>query len=167
MVTLYNVISSDGYIASKDGKEDFIPNELWNIFSAKCKKFRTLIVGRKTYEAIQTYDTELLEVFENLPIHKIVVSGDKHFCPKEGYVKVATPEAAVALDQEALVASGPTLNNYLIKNSLVKEIILYEIPVFLNDGIRAFEEIDHILNMAESDICLHGIKVRKYKLDSA
>ena len=51
MVTLYNVVSSDGYIAREDGSEDFIPDELWPLTLEVFKKFDVLVMGRKPYEA--------------------------------------------------------------------------------------------------------------------
>jgi len=156
MVTLYNVISDDGFIARKDGSEDFIPDNLWSNFLSLCKEYGTLIMGRKTYDTIQTYDKELRDSFEALSIHKIVVSSNKKLDLKDGYTVVNTPEDAVALAPDALVSSGPTLNNYLIRNYLVKEIVLHEVSVSIGDGIEPFDR---------TSLQLEGIKVRKYKLD--
>ncbi|MGE5298325.1 MAG: dihydrofolate reductase family protein [Acidobacteriaceae bacterium] len=139
MVTLYNVISADGFIAYKDGSEDFIPDSLWPDFLSICEKYGTLIMGRKTYEIIQGYDKDLIDSFEALPIQKIVVSSNKNFALKKDYVLVSSPEEAIALSPIALVSSGPTLNNYLISNRLVKEIILKQVPVAIGDGIRPFD----------------------------
>ena len=58
MITSYNVISKDGYIATKDGKEDFIPSYLWDTFLDICSQNDVVVMGRKTYEAIQTYSSE-------------------------------------------------------------------------------------------------------------
>lgn len=74
MVTLYNVVSSDGYIARKDGSEDFISDELWPVTLKLFKKFDALVMGRKTYEVLQSYGKEFLEPLENLTLKKIVVS---------------------------------------------------------------------------------------------
>lgn len=154
MVTLYNVISADGFIARKDGREGFIPDNIWQNFLFLCKEYGTLIMGRKTYDTIQAYDKKLVDPFESLPIRKIVVTSNKNFNARDGYIIVNTPEDALALAPDALVSSGPTLNNYLIRNHLVKEIILHEVPVSIGDGIEPFDSLQ-----------LEGIEVRKYKLD--
>lgn len=153
MVTLYNVISADGFIARKDGSEDFIPDNLWQNFLSLCKEYGTLIIGRKTYDTIQAYDQELLGPFEALLIRKIIVSGNKDFSSKDGYIIATTPEEAVALAPDALVSSGPTLNNYLIKHHLVEEVILHEVPISIGDGIEPFDRA----SLPE------GIKVIKHK----
>jgi dihydrofolate reductase len=142
MVTLYNVISSDGFIARSDGSEDFIPNDikLWQKFLGACLEHKTLIIGRRTYETIQEYDHSLIDSLEALPIQKIVVSGNKNFIPKAGYTSVSSPEEAVSLAPNALVSSGPTLNNYLLKHNLVEKIIQYKLSVSIGEGMKAFDE---------------------------
>jgi dihydrofolate reductase len=142
MVTLYNVISADGFIAREDGSEDFIPDNLWLNFLSLCKEYGVLIMGRKTYDTIQSYDKELKDSLEALPIRKMVVSRNKDLKLKDGYILVSTPEEAVASAPNALVSSGSSLNNYLIKNRLVKEIILYEVPSLIGKGIKPFDEIN-------------------------
>ena len=139
MVTLYNVISADGYIARKDGSEDFIPDELWPITLDTIRKFDVLVMGRKTYETIQNYDKKSLEAFEKLSIKKVIVTHDKNFQPKSGYIAVNTPEAAFHMSTNTLVSSGPTLNNYLLEKKLVDKIIFHQLPVSIKDGILPFD----------------------------
>ena len=38
MITLYNVISADGYITERDGSEDFIPDSVFDDFIDLCKE---------------------------------------------------------------------------------------------------------------------------------
>ena len=51
MVTIYNVISKDGFIARSDGGEDFIPEEIWEYDMQFFRQFDTWVMGRKTYES--------------------------------------------------------------------------------------------------------------------
>ena len=139
MVTLYNVISEDGYIARKDGSEDFIPDELWPFTLDIFKKFDVLVMGRKTYETIQNYDKKSLETFEKLSIKKVIVTHDKNFQPKLGYIAVNTPEATLRMSTNTLVSSGPTLNNYLLEKKLVNSIIFHQLSVSIGDGILPFD----------------------------
>ena len=139
MVTLYNVISADGYIARKDGSEDFIPDELWPITLDIFKKFDVLVMGGKTYQVLQSYDKKSLELFEKLGIKKVVVTRDKNFQPKSGYVVVHTPEDALRMSTNTLVSSGPTLNNYLLEKKLVDTIIFHQLPILIKDGILPFD----------------------------
>ena len=138
MVTLYNVISEDGYIARKDGSEDFIPDELWPTTLDIFKKFDVLVMGRKTYETIQNYDKKSLELFEKLSIKKVVVTHDKNFQPNSGYITVNTPEDALKINPNTLVSSGPTLNNYLLEKKLINTIIFHQLPISIKAGILPF-----------------------------
>ncbi|MBU6501001.1 MAG: hypothetical protein KGJ89_02645 [Patescibacteria group bacterium] len=166
MLTLYNVISSDGFIARKNGGEDFIPDNLWQNFLDICREHGTLIVGRKTYDTIQAYSKELLGSFGKLPIKKIVVSGDRDFHPKKDYIVVHSPEEAFALEPDALVSSGPTLNNYLLKNGFVKNIILHEVPAAIGEGIRPFDfdKDGFVLVPINNPPGVDGVKVCEYKV---
>lgn len=164
MVTLYNVISSDGFIARNDGSEDFIPDGLWPNFLNLCQKYGTLVMGRKTYDTIQSYPKELLEPLEKLSIRKIVITGNRSFESKYEYIIAHSPQDALKLAPDALVSSGPILNNFLLKNRLVEKIILHEVPTGIGEGIKPFD-IDGINLIPVKDVPkLEGITVREYKV---
>ena len=109
MITLYNAVSADGYITERDGSEEFIPDGVWEDFIEVCKKYDTIIMGRKTYDALQKYDKALLDKFENLPAKKIVVTKNAGLILKQGYIQAFTPENAIASGTNILVSSGPNL----------------------------------------------------------
>lgn len=138
MVTLYNVISSDGYIARKDGSEEFIPDELWSNTLELFERYDVLVMGRKTYDAMQKYDKKLLEPFEKLSIKKVIVTNDKDFQPKSGYIVSHSPEDALRMNANTLVSSGPTLNNYFFEKKLIDKVVLHQIPASIGEGIRPF-----------------------------
>lgn len=164
MVTLYNVVSSDGFIARTDGNEDFIPDELWRNFLDLCQKYGILIIGRKTYDTIQGYDKEPLRLLEELPIKKIVISGNHDFQPKPGYIVASSPEEAFALAPDALVSSGPILNNYLLSAGLVKKIILHEVPIAIGQGIKPFDKERIMLAPIDEVPNLDGVRVHEYSV---
>jgi len=164
MLTLYNVISSDGFIARNDGSEDFIPDNLWPNFLDLCRKYGTLIMGRKTYDAVQQYGKEFSQSLEELPIRKIVISGNLSFRPKKGYIVAHSPKDALAIAPDALVSSGPTLNNFLLKNGLAKNIILHEVPAAIREGIRPFDKDGIMLTPLEGAPELAGVKVYEYSV---
>jgi len=140
MFTLYNVISADGFIAIADGSEGFIPDQMWVGFIDLCKQYGSFITGRKTYDAIQKYDEELLKTLEDLPIKRIVVSSDTRFKPKKEYAVVRSLKEAMDIAPNGLVSSGPILNNSILKAGLVDKIILRKLPVRVGNGIPAFDK---------------------------
>jgi dihydrofolate reductase len=138
MITLYNVVSADGYIAKKDGSEDFIPDSYWKYTLNTLKQYDLIVLGRKTYETMQKYDKELLESFEALPVRKVVLTKQKDFYVKDGYETVDTPEKLTSQNLNIVVTSGPTLNQYLLDNNLVDRIIYHEVPESIGDGIKPY-----------------------------
>lgn len=167
MVTLFNIISSDGYIARENGSEDFIPDELWPEFLKVCEKYDALIMGRKTYDAIQKYDKELLKPFQKLKIKKIIITRQRDFVPKAGYVVAHSPKDALSLEINNLVSSGPTLNSYLIKNGVVDKIILYKLPVTIGAGIKPFNtETKNIFIPMDKTKNRDGIIINVYRLNN-
>ena len=164
MVTLYNVISFDGYIARKDDSEDFIPDELWSTTLNIFKKSDVLVMGRKTYCAVQNYDEKLLNPFERLDIKKVIVTRNKNLIHKPGYVIINTPEDAIHMGENVLILSGPNLNNYFLERKLVDRIIFHQLPTSIGDGIQPFDnkyKKDFIL---KSETQLDQVKELIYEL---
>ncbi len=162
MVTLYNVVSADGYIARKNGDEDFIPDELWEVFLSLCKKYDTEVMGGKTYKAIQVYPREQIAQFENLNIKKIIVTNDLSFVAKPGYIVAHSPKEAFALGKNILLSSGPGLNTAVLKEGLIDKVILIILPEKIGEGIRQFD-IDPKLKLI-SEKFVNGRKWCEYKV---
>lgn len=152
MITMYNVVSADGFISKLDRSEDFIPDEMWEEFLSLCQEYGSVIMGRKTYDAVQKYDSSLVMKFEALHIKRVVVSRDANFEPKNGYVVARSPKEAYmkateALtkmnkrgEKEVLLCSGPTLNTSILKEGMIDTVILEKLPVRLGDGLKPFDE---------------------------
>lgn len=139
MLTAYNVTSSDGFIASKNGDEDFIPDEVWDDFLELCAQYDTLIIGKNTYATIQSFDKELVEPFEKTNIQKIIVTQDANFVPKSGYKQMSSLQDAVISGSNVLLCSGPALNTAFLKEHLIDRIILNVLPITIGAGIHQFE----------------------------
>jgi len=139
MITLFNVVSEDGFIARMDGNEDFIPDSLWPKTLGIFKQYDTLVMGRNTYESLQQYPPELLGPLEALPIRKVVVSGSMEFRPKAGYEIARTPESAVEGGGNILVCSGPALNNALLRAKLADRVLWQTVPVSVGEGMRPYD----------------------------
>ena len=152
MVTLYNVVSADGYIADKNGNEDFIPDSYWPYSLNVLKEYDCILMGRKTYDAIQNYGEELTKSFEDLPVRKVVVTRDKNFHPKNGYEIVHTPEDIINSNLNIVVTSGPSLNNYLLQKKLVDKIIYHEVPELIGSGTKPYGNVDDTVDIAKIPI---------------
>lgn len=161
MITLYNVVSEDGYIARKDGNEDFIPDELWPATLEVFKKYDAVILGRHSYDAVQGYSEDLKEAFEALPIRKIVVSRNTEFQARQGYEVIHSLEEISAYGR-VLVASGPEVNTQLLNKGMVGEIIQHQVPVTIGEGIKPFT--GDLPAPVSEEAAANGVKLLTYKL---
>ena len=85
------------------------------------------------------YDKALLDKFESLPVKRIVVSGNRDFKPKQGYIRSFTPEDAIRLETKTLVSSGSMLNLYLLSNELIDRIVINKLNKKLGHGVKPFD----------------------------
>lgn len=145
MVTLYNVVSSDGFIARQNGDEDFIPDELWDDFLILCEQNETVVMGKNTYQSVQEYPGNLIKEFEGLDLRRVVVTRDVNFLAKPGYLVMSSPEDVLALGGSILVSSGPTLNAVFLEKGLVDRVILNILPEKVGSGIKVFENEPNLI----------------------
>lgn len=138
MLTLYNVQSQDGFIACRDGDEDFIPDSFWPKTLRALAQYDLILLGRKSYETIQAYEDDAVASFDALPGKKIVVTRNNDFKPKKGYGVMHSAEEILDSNLYIVVTSGPALNNYLLSNKLVDRITYHEVPVALGEGIKPY-----------------------------
>ncbi len=141
MLTLYNVISSDGYIARENGDEDFIPDNLWPSTLKFFEKHDALIMSRKTHDAMQKYDRTLLVPFEALSLKKIIITRVEDYVPKSGYTAALTMHAALALapGPTVLASIGHKFNSALIREYKVDRVIWHVVPQKIGGGIKPFD----------------------------
>src|SRR3989344_5546389 len=153
MVTLYNVVSSDGYIATKDGNEDFISDKTWDDFIRWCRNNDAVVIGRKTYETLQEYGEKYTDEFESLKTKRAVVTGNKEYKIKKGYVAMSSPQACLALGENILISSGPILNTSFLSEKLVDKIIINALPVKIGNGVRPFKknELDRFTLISDKE----------------
>lgn len=167
MVTLFNVISEDGFIARPDDSEDFIPNELWPTTLKLIARYDAFVMGRRTYDEMQTYAKKTLKLFERLPLKKVVVSRNENLRPDPelGYVVVRSPQEALKFGDNVLVSSGPTLNTFLLQNKLINRIIFHQVPVKIGSGIKPFNiETSGILTLISGIPLDNGVKELTFKV---
>lgn len=141
--TLFMAVSANGFVARKNGNEDFLPHDGWLQMLEFTKKFGHLIWGRKTYEAVKGWGGEFMKDIEDTPI--ILVSSDNTSpCPANVTVCTSPTEVMKIVEQrgyaKAFLAGGPTLNTSFAEAGFIDEIILNYNPTILGDGIKLFAE---------------------------
>ncbi len=140
-VIQYNLITADGFIARNDGSEDFFPDEIFNEYFELCNKYGNTIMGRKTYEMLQSWGIEE-ENFTNTV--KLVVSKN-NLGVAEGYICISSPQEALNFLQEkgfetALLCSGSVLTSVFLKENLIDELLLTIFPLMIGTGKTLFTE---------------------------
>lgn len=163
MVTLYNAASADGFIARKDGSEDFIPDNAWEEYLQILESYDVAVMGKKTYETLQGYPKEMLQLFEALPITRLVLSRDTSFQPKAGYAVTTELSDIRNAGKNVLITSGPALNTAALEAGIINRMMLNIVPVMIGDGIPVFYHQPE-LELVSTDRAPSGREVCTYKI---
>jgi len=148
-------ISANGFVARRDGNEDFLPHEGWAQMLDFAKQYGHLIWGRKTYEAVKEWSGSFMKDIENIPI--IIVSNNKKSSYSKNVTLCSSPTEAVKIVErmgfkKAFLSGGPMLNSSFVKAGLIKEIILNYNPTILADGLKLFDESNFELKLKLNEV---------------
>jgi len=144
--TLFMAMSANGFIARPDGEEDFISNANWADYVRLCHQYGNVIMGRKTYEAIQAWNDTI--GFQDIAgVTKIILSNDVNMEVGPEFVVLPSPEEAMHFLAEsgfehAFVCGGSMVNTAFLKAGFINELILNIEPVLVGEGKRVFAEAD-------------------------
>lgn len=149
--TLLMATSVNGFIARRDGDEDFLSSENWEQLIFYIKEHGNLIWGRKTYESVMSWGDKYLKSLKNFPI--IIVSKSKKSFSENNVTVCSSPEEAIEIAKsknykKALLSGGSSLNTSFVKANLVDEIIVSVNPTILADGIKLFSDSDFEIKLA-------------------
>lgn len=165
MVTIYNAVSADGFIAHKNGSEDFIPDDVWEDFLEMLGAHDVIVMGRKTYEAVQAYPAVMIHSFESIPMKRMVMSQEKDFVPKKGYSVMSSLSALSASGKSVLITSGPGLNTAALQAGIIDRIMLNVVPVTIGDGVPVFNAKPVLILLSTEDRP-NGRKLCTYRIEN-
>ena len=148
--TLFMAVSANGFVARRDGDEDFLSHDGWEQMIDYIKIYGHLIWGRKTYEAVKSWGGDFMKDLVNVPI--IIVSKSKKSYTENNVTVCQSPEDAIKIAKnrkykKAFLSGGPSLNTSFVKLKLVDEIIINYNPTILSNGIKLFSESDFEIKM--------------------
>lgn len=108
-ITLFMVMSVNGFIADKNGNEDFLSDENWDEFVSHVKEKGYLLWGRKTYETVLSWQDDSLKDLKG--IKKYVLSSKRDYKVGEDFHLVSSPTEFVKKlsddgIEEAVVSGG-------------------------------------------------------------
>ena len=141
-ITLYMAMSADGIIA-KDGNEDFLSHANWLKLLELAKGTGSFIWGRKTFEAVKTWDQSYHQDIK--PFTEVVISKDPNYLVDPGYIAANSPQDAIKKlksqgFQKTIVTGGSHTNTSFIQANLVNEIIFNLEPTLAGYGTRIFSQ---------------------------
>lgn len=151
-ITLFMAMSLNGFIAQKNGEEDFLSHENWLTFLSILKKHDGLIWGRRTYEAVQQWGPDY-----HIDIPIVVLSEKKMDIAIPNTHVVTSPREAVEYfrrqgAKSVLLSGGATTNTAFAKEGLIEEVIVNLEPVIIGEGISLFPQTELDLHLSLSSI---------------
>jgi len=166
-------ISLDGYISGKDGDLEWLemipnPNQSDLGYFAFMAGVDALLMGRTTYETVLGFDIDW-------PYEKpvFVLSNTLTSVPEklEGKVILVKGELKDVLSSiqakgyNSLYIDGGKIVQSFLKEDLVDEITLTQIPIILGCGVRLFDELPKSikLELVKSEVLLDQIVQSHYK----
>ncbi|MBI5065829.1 dihydrofolate reductase [Candidatus Woesearchaeota archaeon] len=129
----------NGYIAKENGDTPW-SQEVWNSYYKIAKSFKAIILGRKTYEIMES-----VKEFKKIgnPFTVVVTKKAKKNEDKTFFVK--NPKEAIKLLKQkgfktALIGGGGKVNASFMKEKLIDEIILDIEPLIFGNGMKLFAD---------------------------
>lgn len=140
-ITQYNLITIDGYITDKEGKEGIFPQDLFEQYLILCERFGCVIMGGTTYNTLQSWN---IKDKRFLKTQKIIISA-KEIVTSDDIQRVSSPDDAINKAREfgfenVLLCSGQTINTLFLKKNLIDEIILCIYSVVVGQGCSLYKE---------------------------
>lgn len=170
-VTLFMAISLNGFVADESGSEEFISHANWDIFCGLAREKGSLIIGRKTFEAVKNWGADYsFDDLKDIP-RVVLTTGSSDVGPE--YILASSPQEALEKlsglgIRSTLIGGGPTVNSSFMKAGLVDEIIFNIEPVVVGKGKAVFApddfeaqlQFDSVKELSDGIVQVH-YKVKK------
>jgi dihydrofolate reductase len=164
----YSVATSlDGFIAGPRGEYDWITPDPAFDFQAMFRGFDTMLIGRRTYEVMQTRGQSP----KTMGLKAIVVSTtlDSKANPDVAIIREKLVEAVAALKaklgKDIWLCGGATLFRAMVDANLVDGVELAVMPIFLGSGVNAIPEGRRVpLRLEKTESFPNGMLWVKYSV---
>ncbi|TGM74944.1 dihydrofolate reductase family protein [Leptospira bouyouniensis] len=157
MISLKAYIASslDGFIAKKDGSVDWLHAEKYHLenedfgYTSFMESIDCIVMGRITFETVLQFEPY---PFENVPV--IVVSNNPNYQIESKHdISIFTHPIRELISylktkayQNVYVDGGKLIQSFL-KESLLDEITITQIPILLGSGIPLFGVTDRMIEL--------------------
>lgn len=150
-VILWMGMSLNGIIARTNNEEDFISHDCWLAWLEALREHGCLLIGRKTYEIIKSWDKQYLEDLKGIRV--MMVSTKANYAVNEGFELALSPQEALnKLEKKygfksVVLTGGSTLNSSFAELNLIDEVIINVEPIIVGKGIPVFNPDDFDLKL--------------------
>ena len=149
MIRFFVAMSIDGYIADREGSEDFLSDEHWGIFARIAGDAGNVVMGRKTYERVRDWENSY--GFDSLAVDdRVVLTKNTEYNPSVNYRIARSPQEAVDLLQQypsVVVAGGSQVYAAFLNAGLCNEIVVSTEPVVLGGGTPWISGLANVLRL--------------------
>jgi len=172
--SVFIATSLDGYIADRQGGIEWLntipnPDNIDCGFSKFIDKIDAIIMGKNTFKIVDSFDIEW-------PYSKpvVVLSSTMHVLPEKYQDKAniicGTPIEMIkkvnAIGYKNLYIDSDLTIQRFLKDNLIDEMIITQIPILLGGGMQLFGELSEpqIFELLHSKIYLNSLVQSHYKL---
>jgi len=164
----YSVATSlDGFIAGSRGEYDWITPDPAFDFQAMFRGFDTMLIGRRTYEVMQTRGQSP----KSMGLKAVVVSTtlDPEANPGVAIIRERLVDAVAALKampgKDIWLCGGAMLFRALADANLVDGVELAVMPIFIGSGVNVIPEGRRIpLRLEKTETFANGMLWLKYSV---
>lgn len=148
---VYIATSLDGFIATKDGGIDWLmevpnPDNSDYGFAEFMDSIDALVMGRKTYEKVLSFDCEWPYSKKVFILSNSLKNVDASLEGKAEIISGSLEDVLNRLNSDGYknlyIDGGTTIQSFL-KENLIDEMIITNVPVALGEGIPLFKDNEH------------------------
>ena len=168
-ISIYNAVSIDGFIATKENKTNWVSDLDWEVFKSKVKVAKVIVMGSNTFRSSGDdfpYDCELNIVLTH---NKDLISKNKNrsgvwFTDLEP-VSLVKELGAKGYDN-LLIIGGGHVNASFMKAELVNNVVIDIHPILLGEGVSLFagDPFEKKLELIEYKRQNGGLMLLTYKV---
>jgi dihydrofolate reductase len=165
--------SLDGYIAQEDGGLDWLnelpaPSDGDGGFSAFIDSIDAIVMGRKTFEKVQSFDIPWPYSKKVFVLSKTLNQVRQDLRDKVEIIQGEIPYVIKTLNQRGFerlyVDGGKTIQSFL-NEQLIDEMTISLVPVILGKGIPLFDQVPNVkLQLLSSMAFGNGLVQARYRV---
>jgi dihydrofolate reductase len=173
--TVYIATSVDGFIAKSDGDIEWLHNPDYAIegedmgYAEFTSSYDCLLMGKNSFEKVHSFGFWPYEGKRTVVLSKSLKDLPKELADKAELSSLGIRDLVSKLESEGvkhLYVDGGSLIQSFLKEKMITDIIITQIPILLGDGISLFAKggIENQLELIESKSYPNGFVQNRFKV---